>query len=116
MILIGLGEDESPQCFKLDPAGYYVGFRATASGTKQTEATNHLEKLFKRNEADQIKALSSGIEGVVELALSTLATVLATDLKASEIELGIVSKDHPKFTRLGEAEIDAHLQRLAEKD
>lgn len=40
MILIGPDDERGPQIFKLDPAGYFVGFKATASGQKQTEATN----------------------------------------------------------------------------
>lgn len=50
LILIGIDEERGPQIFKLDPAGYYVGFRATATGQKQQESMNHLEKLFKKDE------------------------------------------------------------------
>ena len=48
MILIGIDSERGPQVFKLDPAGYYVGFRATSAGTKQTECNNQLEKSFKK--------------------------------------------------------------------
>lgn len=48
MILIGIDEEEGPQVYKLDPAGYYVGFHATAAGQKQQEAMNHLEKKWKK--------------------------------------------------------------------
>ncbi|MCO5598012.1 hypothetical protein L7F22_052101 [Adiantum nelumboides] len=50
MIIVGLDSDpeRGPQVFKVDPAGYYVGFRATAAGVKQTEAINYLEKQFKK--------------------------------------------------------------------
>ena len=48
MILIGIDEERGPQLFKLDPAGYYVGFHATAAGQKQQEAINHLEKKWKK--------------------------------------------------------------------
>jgi len=40
MILVGPDEERGAQVFKLDPAGYFVGFKATAAGQKQTEATN----------------------------------------------------------------------------
>jgi 20S proteasome subunit alpha 1 len=40
MILIGPDDERGPQIFKLDPAGYFTGYKATASGQKQTEATN----------------------------------------------------------------------------
>ena len=48
MILIGIDAELGPQVFKLDPAGYFVGFHATAAGQKQQEAMNHLEKKWKR--------------------------------------------------------------------
>jgi 20S proteasome subunit alpha 1 len=48
MILIGIDPELGPQCFKLDPAGYFVGFHATAAGQKQQEAMNHLEKKWKK--------------------------------------------------------------------
>jgi 20S proteasome subunit alpha 1 len=38
--LIGHDSELGPQVYKVDPAGYYVGFKATASGQKQTEAMN----------------------------------------------------------------------------
>jgi 20S proteasome subunit alpha 1 len=67
MILIGPDEERGAQVFKLDPAGYFVGFKATAAGQKQTEATNfvssqspfyaeadeQLEKRWKTMEADK---------------------------------------------------------------
>lgn len=40
MILIGPDDERGPQVFKLDPAGYFTGYKATAAGQKQTEATN----------------------------------------------------------------------------
>ena len=48
MVLIGIDPEFGPQCFKLDPAGYFVGFHATAAGQKQQEAMNHLEKKWKK--------------------------------------------------------------------
>ena len=48
MILIGIDPELGPQCFRLDPAGYFVGFHATAAGQKQQEAMNHLEKKWKK--------------------------------------------------------------------
>jgi 20S proteasome subunit alpha 1 len=48
MIIIGIDDEFGPQIFKLDPAGYFVGFRATSAGQKQQEAMNHLEKKWKK--------------------------------------------------------------------
>lgn len=48
MIIIGIDPEFGPQIFKLDPAGYFVGFHATSAGQKQQEAMNHLEKKWKK--------------------------------------------------------------------
>ncbi len=125
MILVGIDPERGPQIFKIDPAGYYVGFRATAAGVKQTEATNFLEKQFKKSSAasssttaaDNISSTTTAtpaaadanasatdtaaleaeyvssnlsLEQTLDLAVNTLATVLAQDLKPSELEVAIV--------------------------
>lgn len=48
MIFIGYDEENGPQVFKTDPAGYYCGFKATAAGVKQLEANSFLERKIKR--------------------------------------------------------------------
>lgn len=94
MILVGIDPTLGPQVFKLDPAGYFVGFHATAAGSKQTEAMSLLEKGFKKG-----WKLDS-VQEVVELALASLSTVLATDLKKGEVEIGIVSTGETKFRKV----------------
>merc|ERR1719482_1841184 len=41
------GENKLPQLFRCDPAGYYVGYKATSAGQKEQEANNWLEKRYK---------------------------------------------------------------------
>lgn len=142
MILVGLDneQNEEPQIFKLDPAGHYVGYRATASGAKQTEAISFLEKQFKRqptamapdaalSEAQKVAGELTR-EEVLDMAVNTLHTVLAQELKPSEIEIGVIggpalhdSKADPReaeaqrqFSTLDEADIVRILESLAERD
>lgn len=110
MTLIGVDEEFGPQLFKVDPAGHFAGYRATACGPKDKEATTFLEKKF-RNEDLQLNQTD-----MIRLAIDALQTVLSLDLKPSDLEVGVVSKDSPKFTILTEQEIDDHLTAIAEKD
>ncbi|KAG1893080.1 20S proteasome subunit [Suillus fuscotomentosus] len=129
MILIGIDPEYGPQCFKLDPAGYFVGFHATAAGQKQQEAMNHLEKKWKKLDkgkgADDAAAAGKKLSRaeVIEIAIEAMSTVHATDYKAGEIEIGIVStaQDEDPKTRgewrvMDEAEVERYLLAYAEKD
>ena len=116
--LVSLDSEYGPQLYKCDPAGYYAGYKAIATGPKTQEAMNHLEKKLKD------KSCAEGSwEEVVELGIVAMSTVLSVDFKKNEIEVGIVGgprvdgegKD-PGFRSLTEDEIDERLQSIAEKD
>ena len=117
--LISVDDELGPQLYKCDPAGYYVGYKATASGPKQQEALNHLEKKLKNRES-----APGDWEEVVELGISTLSTVLSVDFKKGELEVGIVGgprsdgKDgsDPAFKTLTEEQIEERLQAISERD
>ena len=107
--LISLDSEYGPQLYKCDPAGYYVGYKATASGPKTQEALNFLEKKLKNKEHAE-----GSWEEVVELAITALSTVLSVDFKKGELEIGIVGGPRkngqegtdPAFRALSEEEID----------
>ena len=125
-----------PQLFKTDPAGFFVGYKATSAGTprlplqrqaylpplsgrnraslpragaKDQEASNYLEKKMKAN-----PALS--FAEAVQTAISALQSVLSEDFKASEIEVGVVTAGDPAFRVLRDEEVDAHLVAISERD
>lgn len=117
--LISVDSEFGPQLYNCDPAGYYVGYKATASGPKQQEALNHLEKKLKNKECAE-----GSWEDVVELGITTLSTVLSVDFKKGELEIGIVGGPKagekkgsvPEFRALTEQEIEDRLQAISEKD
>ena len=82
MILIGIDPELGPQVFKLDPAGFFVGFHATAAGQKQQEAMNHLEKKWKKLDggkgADDPKAAGLTLSKDEVLDVSLLALPFAS--------------------------------------
>eukprot|EP01137_Pigoraptor_chileana_P023051 Opistho-2@88733 len=109
MILIGMDDEKGPAVFKCDPAGYFIGCKAAAAGVKSQEAVNHLEKKFK-------KTPSWNYKETVENAIVSLSSILSIDFKPSEIEIGVVSKENPRFRQLSEAEVEQFLNVIAEKD
>lgn len=119
MTLISVDSEYGPQLYKCDPAGYYVGYKATASGPKTQEALNFLEKKLKNRDAAE-----GDWKEVVELGISTLSQVLSVDFKKGELEIGIVggpradgqAGSDPEFRVLSEDEIDERLQAIADKD
>ena len=119
MTLISVDSEFGPQLYKTDPAGYFAGYKAIATGPKTQEAMNFLEKKLKdRNHAD------GTWEEVVELGITAMSTVLSVDFKKGELEVGIVGGPRTDggegtssvFRSLTEEEIDERLQSIAEKD
>jgi len=109
MILIASDIELGAVVYKTDPAGYYSAFKACSVGAKQTEANSFLEKNFK-------KKTDYNHDETIQVAINCLSTILSADFKPTEIEVAVVSKDHPKFQTLSEADIDKHLTAIAEKD
>lgn len=108
-MFIAIDDEKGPSLFQVDPAGNYFGFKAASAGAKDQEAANALEKVVK-------KKASLSEKDTIQSAVETLQTVMGMDFKASDIEVGLVSKSRTGFVRLTEAEIDATLTAIAEKD
>lgn len=48
VLLTAIDDEKGPQLFKCDPSGHYFGYKAAAIGSKEAEASNHLEKILKK--------------------------------------------------------------------
>ncbi|KAK9478602.1 nucleophile aminohydrolase [Lipomyces japonicus] len=109
LTFVSVDDESGPQVFKCDPAGYYVSYKATATGPKQQEAMNYLDKKLKH------AAQAAGSwEDVTELAITALSSVLGLDLRAADVEVGVALADG--FRTLTVDEIEARLVAIAEKD
>ena len=77
-----------------------MGYKAISIGTKEQEAITALEKAHKKNEGQW------NAKEAVMTAIRTLQTVISTDFKANEIEVGFASVDNPRFRKLADNEVD----------
>lgn len=84
MLLIGHDDEKGAQVFKVDPAGHVLPYKAVATGKSEPEAMNFLEK-----RVEELPGLNE--PGTIEMAISSMQHVLATDFKSSEIEVGVIS-------------------------
>jgi 20S proteasome subunit alpha 1 len=109
VILIAVDEDRGPSLFKCDPAGYFVGYSATSAGAKEVEAVNFLEKKVK-------SGASFDVNQTAQLAISALQHVLGEEVKASELEVAVVTADNPNFRVISESEVEDHLTSISERD
>lgn len=100
-----------PKVFKVDPAGYFVGYSACATGAKEADATAALEKKAK---ATPFEAMS--LAEAAMAALATLQSAAGQALKAADVEIGCVSAERPSFHRIEDATVDAWLTAIAERD
>jgi len=107
IILIGVDDEVGPQCFKIDPAGHYWGYKATSAGLKEDAAENWFAKKLK---SDPVLSLKDA----VKMGIMCLQNVLLTDCKPDELEVGIV-KGKSQFYTLDEKEIDEYLTLIAEE-
>ena len=89
-----------------------MGYKATSAGAKEQEAINFLEKKVKGKDAGN----TFTEQETVRTAIACLQTVLGEDLKARELEVGIVTVDDPNFRLLSETAIEDHLTAISERD
>jgi len=108
-IFAGIDDEKGPQLYRVDPAGHYVGYKACSAGQKEQACNNMLEKKIKANP-------NMSLDQAVETAIVTLQTVLGQDIKPTDIEVAMVTTNHPKFRVLSVQEIDAYLQQISDRD
>mmetsp|Transcript_7477 Transcript_7477/g.25287 ORF Transcript_7477/g.25287 Transcript_7477/m.25287 type:complete len:246 (+) Transcript_7477:95-832(+) len=105
ILLVAMDEEKGPQLFRIDPAGHFLPYKAASIGTREQEATNFLER-----RVEQLTTMDDA--ATVQLAIQAMQSVLATDFKGSELEVGVVTQD-ASFRTLSAAEVEDHLNAIA---
>lgn len=106
-LFVGVDDEKGPQVFKVDCAGHFLPYFAAASGPKEQEAMNFLEK-----RVSEMKAYDN--DQVIRTAITCLGHVLGSDFRGTEIEVGTVVGTEGNFYVLSEDEIEAHLNAIAD--
>ncbi|SCU84560.1 LAFA_0D10638g1_1 [Lachancea sp. 'fantastica'] len=112
LTFVSVDEELGPSIYKCDPAGYYVAYKATATGPKQQELTSALEKFFKKRKVDYVE--EDSYEKVVELGITQMIDALGTDFGKNDLEIGVALKD--TFICLTPDQIEERLVAIAEQD
>lgn len=109
-LVAGIDVEKGPTLYKIDPAGYYYGYKGVASGVKEQDAVNFLEKEMKKNGWD----LSQ--DDAIKLAITAMQTVIGQEFKSNDIEIGVASVANPKFAKLNADQIEFYLNEVSKKD
>lgn len=107
--LCAIDDEKGASLWKCDPAGFHFAYYASAIGPKEQEANNALEKIIKKtnNQSDRSET--------IRRAIDCLQVVLGQDMKALDMEVGVVYADED-FLRLPDQEVEDHLTAIHEED
>mmetsp|Transcript_7988 Transcript_7988/g.17340 ORF Transcript_7988/g.17340 Transcript_7988/m.17340 type:complete len:169 (-) Transcript_7988:141-647(-) len=108
-MLVSVEDERGPQLYKVDCAGHFLPFVGAASGAKEQEAMNYLEK-----KAEEMREY--GVDETVRAAIMCLGSVLGSDFRGSELEVASVTGKSGRFQVLTEDQIEAHLNAIADSD
>lgn len=108
-IFCSIDEEKGPQLYRVDPAGHFSGRVGASAGTKEQEADDQLRVKIRANP-------SMSEEDTLQCAILTLQTVVGSDLRPNDLEVGIVTRGSPRFRTLTEQEIDAQLTAISERE
>lgn len=108
-IMIVSVDEGNPQLYKIDPAGFYFAYKATACGASNQEAVSILEKKLEKNSELDFK-------DAVQTAIMALQETVSADFKSEEIEVGVIERPGADFRKLDVKEIDVALDAIKERD
>lgn len=107
LTLIGWDQERGEAAVhRVDPAGFYTGYYAVASGPKSMEAMAALEKLM------GAEWFGETWEEAACVGLKVMQQVIGQKMAVGEVEVGFVDAVDEVFKRLGDAEIAALLEQL----
>merc|ERR1712113_1286316 len=86
-----------------DPSGTFTKFLAASIGSAQEGATSMLQEQYNKDMT---------MKEAETLALTVLRQVMEEKLSKTNIEVGCVSKEHPKFKMYSESELEDVIKAL----
>lgn len=114
LTFVSVDEENGPSVYKCDPAGYFVGYKATATGPKQQELDTSLEKFFKKNNNGKDHVQEDDWRKVVEFGITQMIDVLGTEFTFKDLEVGVAVEN--SFFTLTPEQIEERLVAIAEQD
>ena len=106
-LLIGGVSNGEPRLFETDPSGTPNEWKAVAIGSDRADVQEYLEEQWE---------LELSLDEGIELALAALNSIREEVPDPGELALGVVDTDTERYRRLGDDEIQNHLDVIAEEE
>lgn len=77
-LLFAFDDEKGAQLIKIDPAGFYMGYKACGTGEKEQQVVNFLEREFKskKGEVNDEDAIGLGIKALQKVHLNNFFTYI----------------------------------------
>jgi proteasome alpha subunit len=102
-LLVGGIEDGEPRLFETDPSGTPYEWQAVAIGGSREEIQSYLEEEYDED---------MDLEGGIELALRSLASVNDDGLDATGVDIAVIDTETKQFSKLEEDDIADRLDEF----
>ena len=106
-LLIGGVSNGEPRLFETDPSGTPNEWKAVAIGSDRADVQDYLEEHWEPELT---------LEAGIELALGALNSIREEVPDPGELALGVVDTDTERYRRLGNDEIQSHLDAIDEEE
>jgi len=103
LLVAGIDAVDGPVLYNTDPSGTYTKYLAAAIGSAQEGATSMLQEQYRQD--------MTNTEAEI-LGITCLRQVMEEKLTKHNIEVGIISKDCPKFKMYSPDQLDEIIKRL----
>ena len=111
LLFFSFDNDKKSLLYKVDPAGFYLGYWGASSGVKEQEVQNVMEKAWREKCWQDFKR-----EELIKITLKSLQNSLGQDFKRGDIEVAVVDEHNQEIVKLSDEEIEGFLKVIQNEE